>query len=201
MQEVITPYLLVPAGVISVYAGASSPTGYLMCNGSAVSRAIYAELFNVIGTTYGPGDGSTTFNVPNLTGRVPVGLQASEPSFASLGTTGGEIEHTLTIAEMPAHVHTGTTDSAGIHTHTITDPGHSHSLPLTSGGFADIGPADDVTQGSAYNSGTSLTGITINNNGAHVHTFTTNSTGGSDPHNNLQPYITLNYIIKYSNFF
>lgn len=199
MQEVITPYLLVPAGVISVYAGASSPTGYLMCNGSAVSRAIYAELFNVIGTTYGVGDGSTTFNVPNLTGRVPVGLQASEPSFASLGTTGGEIEHTLTIPEMPSHDHTGTTDSAGIHNHSITDPGHSHSGVPNQASTALNGASNNT--GNGGNTSTAVTGISVNNNGAHVHTFTTNNTGGDQPHNNLQPYITLNYIIKYSNFF
>jgi len=185
--------------VISVYAGATSPTGYLMCNGSAVSRAIYAELFNVIGTTYGVGDGSTTFNVPNLTGRVPVGLQASEPSFASLGTTGGEIEHTLTIPEMPSHDHTGTTDSAGIHNHSITDPGHLHSGVPNQASTALNGASNNT--GNGGNTSTAVTGISINNDGAHVHTFTTNNTGGDQPHNNLQPYITLNYIIKYSNFF
>ena len=76
-------------GSIQMYAGSTAPSGWLICDGSAVSRDDYANLFSVIGTTYGAGDGSTTFNIPNLKGRVPVGLDSSDTSFDTLGETGG----------------------------------------------------------------------------------------------------------------
>ena len=90
--EAIETYVLntlVPAGAISIFAGSSAPTGYLICNGDAVSRTTYASLFAVIGTTYGSGNGSTTFNLPNLKGRVVVGVDAAQSEFDVLGETGG----------------------------------------------------------------------------------------------------------------
>jgi microcystin-dependent protein len=81
-------------------------TGWLLCDGSAVSRTTYAELFAVIGTVWGIGDGSTTFNLPDMQGRVPVGIGGS--GVTSVGDTGGEQTHILTIAEMPNHNHTTT---------------------------------------------------------------------------------------------
>lgn len=78
-----------PPGVISAFAGATAPTGWLMCDGSAVSRITYADLFAIIGTTYGNGDGTTTFNLPKYDGRVPVGLDTTDTSFDTLGETGG----------------------------------------------------------------------------------------------------------------
>jgi hypothetical protein len=74
-------------------------------DGAAVSRTTYSDLFALIGTTYGAGNGSTTFNVPNLKGRVPVGLDGSQTEFDALGEAGGEKAHVLTIGEMPAHTH------------------------------------------------------------------------------------------------
>ena len=118
-------------GVIETYASDTVPSGYLLCNGQAVSRTTYADLFKVIGTTYGSGDGSTTFNVPNLSGKVVVGKSSS--TFTTLGQTGGEINNTLSTANLPAHTHTVTpkgtvsssftgssvtTSSSGAHTHT-----------------------------------------------------------------------------------
>ena len=79
----------IPAGAIQMYGGTTAPSGWLICDGSAISRTTYVDLFNVIGTTYGSGDGSTTFNIPNLKGRVPVGLDSSDTSFDTLGETGG----------------------------------------------------------------------------------------------------------------
>lgn len=93
-----------PPGVISMYAAAAAPTGWLLCDGSAVSRAANAALFSAISTTYGVGDGSTTFNLPNLQGRVPVGKNGG--TFNPLGSTGGEETHALTVPEMPSHNHT-----------------------------------------------------------------------------------------------
>lgn len=203
--------LLPPVGYVSSYAGSTAPVGFLLCDGSAVSRADYDALFNVIGETYGPGDGSTTFNVPNLKGRVVVCEDGADTDFDTLGETGGSKTHTLTIPEMPSHNHNGLTQSAGTHTHAITDPGHIHTI--TDPGHSHSGvPNQSSTAlngasnntGNGANTGTSTTGITINNNttgitnqnaGAHQHII--DSQGGDQPHNNLQPYIVLNYLIKY----
>jgi microcystin-dependent protein len=99
--------MVVPCGAVLPFAGTSIPSNWLLCDGSAVSRSTYSDLFSKIGTTFGSGDGSTTFNLPNLKGKVPVGLDASQTEFDTLGETGGAKTHTLTISEMPAHDHTG----------------------------------------------------------------------------------------------
>lgn len=95
-----------PIGSMIPYGKATPPTNWLVCDGSAVSRTTYSELFAVIGTSYGAGDGSTTFNLPNKKGRVSVGLDTSDTDFNTIGKTGGEKKHTLTVAEMPSHSHT-----------------------------------------------------------------------------------------------
>lgn len=104
-----------PVGLISPYAGNSAPAHWLMCNGAAVSRTVYAKLFAVLGTIYGIGDGSTTFNVPDLRGRIPLGVDgpANRVTAAStgganadtLGGVGGAETHVLTTNEMPGHTH------------------------------------------------------------------------------------------------
>ncbi|MEN8233772.1 MAG: phage tail protein [Actinomycetota bacterium] len=127
----------VPAGVIEMFGGDTAPLGYLMCNGQAVSRATYADLFAELLVSYGDGDGSTTFNVPDLRGRFPLGKAASGVGDA-LGETGGDITPTVNISHahtMPTHTHTinhGHADtiataSAGAHTHTM--PTHIHTMP------------------------------------------------------------------------
>ena len=150
-------------GFISMYAGSTAPTGWLMCDGSAVSRTTYADLYAVIGTTYGAGNGSTTFNVPDLRGRVPVGYKSSDTAFDTLGETGGEKTHTLTTTEMPSHTHT---PSSVIH-----------------------GNYEGYTIGSAWSEGV----YTKSTSGSDL---VLNNTGGGQAHNNLQPYIVTNYIIK-----
>lgn len=91
-------------GTLELHAAFSDAiNGWLACTGQAVSRSIYARLFAEIGTRYGAGDGTTTFNVPDLRNRVPLPVGTS---YATIGNTGGEIEHTLTVAEMPSHTHT-----------------------------------------------------------------------------------------------
>lgn len=98
----------IPAGLQMVWPGIGSiPAGFLLCDGSAVSRTTYASLFTAIGTAYGAGNGTTTFNLPNLKGRVVVGQDATQAEFATTGQAGGVKTHTLTIGEMPAHSHTG----------------------------------------------------------------------------------------------
>lgn len=160
-EEVLLPPTgdTLPVGSISAYGGENIPTNWLKCNGQAVSRTDYPELFNAIGTTYGSGDGSTTFNLPNISERVIVGNNG-DGEF-SLGNTGGEKEHTLTVDEMPSHTHLY---NASIGT-----------------GNAEGSLAFGTSSGSVISG---QYGIAIQN------------AGGSQAHNNMQPYIALNYIIK-----
>jgi microcystin-dependent protein len=144
-------------GAIVMWGTASAPTGWLLCDGSAVSRTTYAALFAILSTIYGVGDGSTTFNLPDLRGRVPVGKNAG--TFSSLGATGGEETHTLTASEIPAHTHNITTYQSGA-----------------------AGGNGNVNAGNSANSGTAITD---------------NGTGGGGAHNNLPPYLTINFVIKY----
>ena len=144
-----------PVGTILEYGGSEAPENWLFLDGSAVSRYDYAELFEIYGTKYGAGDGSTTFNLPDFRGRVPVGLNEADTDFDTLGNTGGEKTHKLTVAEMPSH------------NHGLTVRGSSYST-------AWIIDFQNVTGQST----------------------STGSTGGSQAHNNLQPYIVVNYIVK-----
>lgn len=160
---------LVTPGIVTAFAGASAPAGYLMCDGTAVSRTTYAALFAVIGTTYGVGNNSTTFNLPNMKGRVPVGLDATQTEFDARGETGGAKTHTLTTAEMPVHKH-----------------GFTYGGPYLGegvGGGNAVGSFVNWFLGnSAFAAAANMLGIA--------------NAGGGGSHNNLQPYITLNYIIK-----
>lgn len=94
-----------PVACIVPFTSDTVPENWLLCDGQAVSRTDYALLFSIIGTTYGVGDGSTTFNLPNLKGRVAVGKDSTQTEFDTLGETGGEKTHTLTVEEMPTHDH------------------------------------------------------------------------------------------------
>jgi microcystin-dependent protein len=121
------------AGIVKPFAGTAAPRGHLLCDGSAVSRATYADLFAAIGISYGSGDGSTTFNLPNVTGRLPLGKTAAG-STANLGATGGSLGHTHSL---PAQYHSMGTGadlsigSSGGHTTTI-DIAHGHTASAVS---------------------------------------------------------------------
>jgi microcystin-dependent protein len=155
-----------PIGTVLDYAGTTAPDGALLCFGQAVSRTTYAALFAVISTTYGTGDGTTTFNLPDARGRVCAGKDdmggsaasrltsgGSGVNGASLGAVGGAQTHTLTTTEMPAHT-------------------HSEGIAIAGG-----------------NTGTGGSGYGFPNAG------TTGSAGGGGAHNNTQPTIVLNKII------
>ena len=158
----------IPPGTITMFGGSTPPTGWLICDGSLVSSTTYLQLYTVIGNSFNTTSSSGQFNLPNLQGRVPVGVSPSYP----LGSSGGEATHTLTTNEMPSH------------THTINDPGHFHGQGGKNGGPVAVaaGGANKADETPTLNA---TTGITIN------------SAGGGQPHNIMQPYIVLNYIIKY----
>ena len=187
-----------PSGAVVAFAGAAAPTGWLLCYGQAVSRTDYSALFTAISTTYGVGDGSTTFNLPDLRGRVIAGQDDMGGSSANrltgvtgsvdgdvLGGTGGEEAHALTSAENASHTHDGSTltaSSGGDHTHSVTAVG--------SGTFVVTNVTGSAAAGSSS--------LTTSSNGAHTHSVTgnTGSSGSGTAHNNVQPTIILNWIIK-----
>lgn len=160
----------VPPGTVTAFAGKTAPNGWLMCDGQSYSIANYRDLYNAIGTTYG-GYGQS-FQVPDLRGRFPVGKDSG--TFANLGGKGGEEQHTLTVAEMPAHQHSGN-DRAW------------HDKQKRNGQQWFVGLTHD--RGSWMSNAA--------NDGLTNQDTETGTTGGNQPHNNLPPYISLNYIIKY----
>lgn len=135
--QVPSDYDTSPVGSIFMFAGESIPAGYLNCDGRAVSRGNYAELFAAIGVLWGPGDGATTFNLPDLRGRAGVGAGAGPGLTArQLAQKFGAETHRLSKAELPAHKHSGTTGSSGAHKHNITigNGGHSHTASTSAAG-------------------------------------------------------------------
>jgi len=97
--------LMIPTGLISPFGGATAPAGWLLCDGAAVSRTTYASLFAVIGIQFGAGNGTTTFNLPDVESRFLLGGKDDGFGSWNIGDVGGEETHTLTVAEMPAHTH------------------------------------------------------------------------------------------------
>lgn len=166
-------------GEMRMYGGGAAPVGWLLCNGAAVSRATYASLFNVIGTTFGTGDGSTTFNLPDLSGRAPIGAgQGAGLTNRVLGTKVGAETHTLTQAETPLKTHT----------HGVTDAGHAHAMNEFNdlAGGTGSGRISGTTNIGTVSTTSVTTGVTINGAGD------TAATG----HNNMQPVLVVNFIIK-----
>lgn len=168
--------------------------GWLICDGRSFSRTDYAELYSIIGIQFGAND-SNTFKIPDMRGRVAGGIGGyigSPYTFRTTGNAVGSETHTLTVGEMPTHNH-GIIDPG--HAHSITDPGHTHTMSISSAALDGIGPNDDVTQGSGYNTGISTTGITVNSNTTGITTVTT---GNSLPHNNMQPTLFIGNMFIYA---
>ena len=186
-----------PAGMVAPFAGAAAPAGWLLCHGQAVSRADYAALFAAIGTVYGAGDGRTTFALPDLRGRAVAGKddmgggaanrltnQAGGVDGDALGAAGGAETHVLDLTQLTPHSHTSgtlTAALAGAHTH-------------------GIGTADDT----AYDNCVHRDGFTkdetmyTDSAGAHTHNVNgrTGVAGGGRAHNNVQPTMVMNWIVK-----
>ena len=151
-----------PSGILLPFAGSTAPDGWLLCAGQEVNRETYSNLFAVIGISYGIGDGSTTFNLPDLRGRMPMGLDNMGGSSAnrvtntvadSLGRGAGEEMHQLSFDELPAR---------------------NSYISHGTGGQGDSG-------GSF----------------SYVNHVNTDTIGDDQPHNNMPPYLSINFIIKY----
>lgn len=236
---------LLSPGLIFPYAGSSAPTGWIMCDGSAISRTTYASLFAVVSTTYGVGDGTTTFNLPNLKGRVIVGAGTAATkvvTFASRASnvitvtglsdkannefqTGQAVLYTAASGAMTGLTHNTTyyiirtgnltfslasslgnaiagtvislsSDGTGTQTFTVTltartlaDTGGEENHGLTVGELAAHVHAVPTDNGTGSDFGASGSNVT-------AYEKTSGSTGGSGFHNNMQPFLALNYIIK-----
>ncbi len=200
-----------PAGAMMMWPAAAPPTGYLLCDGAAVSRSTYAALFGVIGTSYGAGDSSTTFNLPNLKGRFPVGLDAGQTEFDALGETGGAKTVTLDVTMIPAHTHIQDAHTHVQNSHNHTQDSHNHTQNsfapriINSGTAGTVGVqgASAASNANASNAATTATNqaATATNQAATATnqnaTATNQNTGGGAAPPNLPPYLALNFIIAY----
>ena len=209
------PYNSLPIATSIEGYWTSAPQGFLLEDGSAVSRTTYSDLFAAIGTTYGAGNGSTTFNLPDSRGRVAVNLSPSDAEFNTMGEKYGEKAHTISIAEMPSHTHIQDPHNHIQDPHNHTQNAHSHApgwgsqfstfgsgsgrQTLNSGGswwvltstdLADVSSAATTADTTATNNATTAT-----NNAT---TATNQYTGGGGAHNTIQPSIVKMFVIKYT---
>ena len=189
---------LVPVGTIHMWPTSVAPTGFLLCNGQAVSRITYNPLYVLFGTTFGAGDNSSTFNLPNFLNRFPMGAGTS--ANYAIGATGGSAD-----AIVVSHTHTFSGTSSGqsvTHSHAVTDPGHTHTVKSTNS-TTSIGGGPVVFDAAypAIQPGivAATTGISLGNASAdHNHTYsgTTASAGSSGTNANLPPFLGIHFIIK-----
>ena len=196
------------AGIITTFAGSTPPAGWLPCDGSAVSRTDYATLFAVVGTTYGAGDGSTTFNLPDLSGRVVIGVSGTH----ALGSTGGSETVTLTEDQLPAHVHEVPQHGHGNDiaaktpalSHSITQPMYKYNRPNSAGiagGSSKQTVKTTSTQTATRGTNVSVTAhaaaaCTVGGSVTACQAFNSGSYGDGGNHNNMQPYTAVNYLIS-----
>ena len=163
-------------GTILPTVATSAPSGWLLCDGTAVSRTEYSNLYNLVGTTFGAGNGTTTFNLPDLSGRSIIGVGTGSGLTArNRGDTGGAENHTLTEAQIPLHGHPYRAS------YTVT--GSPDASTQTNGGFP--------TKTASATTKVAFTGTPSNNQGEQI-----GGTGGGASHNNMQPFMALSYIIR-----
>lgn len=192
-------------GMIMPYGGVTPPDGWLLCDGQQFLVADYPLLFAVIGWTFNPGlTDSDYFAVPDMGERFPVGYDQNHSIYGVIGAAGGEDSHTLTQAEMPVHTHIQDQHYHGNNAHNHTQDSHGHDFYSRSSAGTSATPFHPVitTRASVPNqqSPQSVAGTVATNQPASVtihNTIATNQNAGSgNPHNNLPPFLTLNYLIK-----
>lgn len=209
-------------GVVVPYAGTSAPSGWLLADGGLYSRTIYSGLFAVVGTQFNTGgEAATDFRLPNLKGRVPVGIDAAQGEFDARGEVGGAKTHPLSVAELAGHGHPIGTLAVASHSHgpgTLTVASHNHGggnhyhtfhEPTNNGGTSYYG-IQMIGRTDAHvtrSDGIDYSGTILNAESPAVNSGVTGAdspgltgalgtTGSGTAHNNLQPYIALHYIIK-----
>ena len=168
---------LIPPGVVWEFAGASAPTGWLICDGSAVSRTTYGALFTAIGTTYGAGDGTTTFNLPDRRGRTAIGVgtgDASDATAHALGEEGGAETHTLTKAQLP----------------------NERLLTIVNSNTSTSGSTSGTTSPVRQNNSGGQFSYELNSSSAEPTHGRTSPMGDGTAHNIMQPFIVMNFMIK-----
>jgi microcystin-dependent protein len=189
-------------GEISMWATATAPSGYLLCDGTAVSRSTYSSLFAVLSTTFGTGDGTTTFNLPDFRDRMPIGAGTTYAANSSGGSAN---------ASVISHNHGGSTAADASHTHTFSgtssgqSASHTHSMNYymddANGNNGYIGVVDgdnaissNYQTGSTSNDHTHTYSGTTSAGSSHSHTITTDGVAGTNL--NLPPYRGIYFIIK-----
>ena len=207
-EPIKTP--IIPTGVIEMFAGSTAPIGWLICDGSIVSRIAFSDLFKIIGTTYGAGNSNNTFTLPDMRGRLPIGVgSGSGLTTRALAATLGAETVTLAETNLPSHTHAATvgTESA-THTHssnTVTgaSANHQHYFSHTAGTTGSYGLMDS---GTASSSGQPNTGgiqqnhthatTTGTQSATHTHTMTNSNTGSGTAFGIMPPSVVVNFIIK-----
>jgi microcystin-dependent protein len=189
--------ILIAPGTIHAFAGSGVPSGWLWCDGSAVSRTTYAALYAAIGVLWGIGNGTTTFNLPDLRGRAPIGYcntPATGITSRAYAERLGEETHVITTAELAVHTH-GVTDPT--HYHVIEQSAHTHGyVNPTAGTVTVAGGSNPIYQPG----GSTQTAAAVAGTGSFVDAAATGialqNTGSGAAHNNMMPYAVLSYIIK-----
>lgn len=186
LAEKLDAFRIVPVGSEMGYAGSTDPnTFWLLEDGRELSRTTYAALFALLGTAFGAGNGSTTFNIPDRRGRVAVapdnmgtarGAAGRLTGSNTRGAAAGEQKHTISVGEMPSHSH------AGIENNVF--------------GFTSNNPAGGPNIGSAWTVSVGFTNPSYASVSTGVTTPAVEDTGGSEGHNNMQPYVVVNSIIR-----
>lgn len=160
---------LMPAGAVTMTLATTAPAGWLLAQGQTLNTADYPDLARAMGIT------ASTFTLPDMRGRVPVGLDAGQTEFDAMQETGGTKTHTLSIAEMPSHNHGGATGTP--------------TVPPSAGRFGDW-------TGVGVQTGWATTMVSGGSNEYTAHTHAITAQGGGGSHNNLQPYLVLNFMVK-----
>lgn len=178
-----------PTGTIQMWPTATAPSGFLLCNGASVSTSTYANLFSVIGYTFG-GSGSA-FLLPNYLDRMPIGVNSIA---VAIGATGGSSSTTLSVDNLPSHSHSASSTSSS--SSSVSDPGHSHSVNSAYNGpsSSTASTYSSASTATSFNTNTATTGISVST------TTTTNTTigntGSGTAATTISPYLGINFIIK-----